>query len=67
MPEENVIKLLTANVARVYGFDLEVLKPLAEKYCPTKEKSRPLFHILKFPKQQKLPRDESLKPNTRVA
>jgi len=21
----------------VYGFDLEALKPLAEKYCPTKD------------------------------
>ena len=29
--------MLTANSARVYGFDLEALKPLAEKYCPTKE------------------------------
>jgi len=37
MPQDHVIKLLTTNVARVYGFDLEALKPLAEKYCPTKE------------------------------
>ena len=32
----HVTKLLTTNAARVYGFDLEALKPLAEKYCPTK-------------------------------
>ncbi len=33
----HVTKLLTTNSARVYGFDLEALKPLAEKYCPTKD------------------------------
>ena len=37
LPEEHVVKLLTTNDARVYGFDIEALKPLAERYCPTKE------------------------------
>jgi predicted TIM-barrel fold metal-dependent hydrolase len=37
LPEDHVTKLLTTNVAKVYDFDLDALKPLAEKYCPTKE------------------------------
>ncbi len=28
--------ILTENAARVYNFDLEALRPLADKYCPTK-------------------------------
>jgi predicted TIM-barrel fold metal-dependent hydrolase len=36
MPEEDVTKLLTTNAARLYGFDLEALAPLAERFCPTK-------------------------------
>ena len=48
------IKLLTTNVARVYGFDLEVLKPLPEKVLSYQRRSiNLLFHILKFLKQQK--------------
>ncbi len=35
--ESETTTLLTDNVARVYGFDLEALRPLAEKFCPTKE------------------------------
>ncbi|MDH3707874.1 MAG: amidohydrolase, partial [Acidimicrobiia bacterium] len=30
-------QMLTDNAARVYGFDVEALRPVAEKYCPTKE------------------------------
>ncbi len=30
-------KLLTTNAARVYGFDLDALAPLAERHCPTKD------------------------------
>lgn len=35
-PEDEVVKLLTSNVARLYRFDLAALLPLAERYCPTK-------------------------------
>ena len=34
---EDTTKMLTTNAARVYGFDLEALAPLAEKHCPTKD------------------------------
>ena len=34
--EAETTKLLTTNVAKVYNFDLEALRPLAEQYCPTK-------------------------------
>ena len=53
MPEDNVVKLLTANVARVYGFDLEVLKPLAEKYCPTKEEVSTFIPYSEIPETAK--------------
>lgn len=36
MPEDEVVKLLTTNAARVYNFDLDALLPLAETHCPTK-------------------------------
>ncbi len=35
-PEDEVIKILTTNVAKLYSFDLEALLPLAEQHCPTK-------------------------------
>ncbi len=36
LPEEETTKLLTTNSAKVYGFDLDALAPLAEQHCPTK-------------------------------
>jgi predicted TIM-barrel fold metal-dependent hydrolase len=36
LPVEETTKLLTTNAARVYDFDLDALRPLAEQYCPTK-------------------------------
>jgi predicted TIM-barrel fold metal-dependent hydrolase len=35
-PVEEVEKLLTTNVAELYRFDVEALRPLAEQFCPTK-------------------------------
>jgi len=35
-PVDEVVKVLTANVARLYRFDLEALLPLAERFCPTR-------------------------------
>jgi predicted TIM-barrel fold metal-dependent hydrolase len=35
-PEDEVVKVLTTNVAELYDFDLEALLPLAEQHCPTK-------------------------------
>jgi len=32
---EETTKILTANAARVYRFDLDALAPLAERFCPT--------------------------------
>ena len=37
LPVHETEKLLTENAARVYHFDLDALRPLAEQYCPTKE------------------------------
>jgi len=34
--EEETVQLLTTNAARVYGFDLDALLPLAERFCPTR-------------------------------
>ena len=34
---EEATQMLTTNAAKVYGFDLEALLPLAEQFCPTKE------------------------------
>ena len=43
MPLSEAEKLLTANAARVYNFDVEALRPLAERHCPTKaEVSTPI-------------------------
>lgn len=43
LPEDEITKLLTTNVARVYGFDLDKLAPLAAQFCPTKaEVSTPI-------------------------
>ena len=37
MTREETTTMLTANAARIYKFDIEALRPLAEKFCPTKE------------------------------
>lgn len=43
VPEDEIQKMLAINAARVYGFDLELLAPLAAKVGPTKaEISEPL-------------------------
>ena len=34
--EEETVQLLTTNAARVYGFGLDALLPLAERFCPTR-------------------------------
>ena len=36
MTEDEATMLLTTNVARLYKFDVEKLRPLAEQFCPTK-------------------------------
>ena len=36
MTEDEATTLLTTNAARLYKFDVEKLRPLAEKFCPTK-------------------------------
>jgi len=36
MTEDEATKLLTTNVAKLYKFDVEKLRPLAELHCPTK-------------------------------
>ncbi len=36
MTEQETTAMLTDNAARVYGFDVEALRPLAEQFCPTK-------------------------------
>ena len=36
MTEDEATTLLTTNAARLYKFDVEKLRPLAELYCPTK-------------------------------
>lgn len=33
---EEATQMLTTNAAKVYGFDVEALLPLAEQFCPTK-------------------------------
>jgi len=36
MTEDEATMLLTTNAARLYKFDIEKLRPLAEQFCPTK-------------------------------
>ena len=36
MPTDEATRLLTTNAARLYKFDLDALRPLAEKHCLTK-------------------------------
>ena len=36
MTEDEATTLLTTNAARLYKFDVEKLRPLAEQFCPTK-------------------------------
>ncbi len=36
MTEDETTMLLTTNAARLYKFDIEKLRPLAEQFCPTK-------------------------------
>jgi predicted TIM-barrel fold metal-dependent hydrolase len=36
MTEDEATMLLTTNAARLYKFDVEKLRPLAEQFCPTK-------------------------------
>ncbi len=43
LTEEETVKLLTTNAAKVYNFDIDALLPLAEEFCPTKaEVSTPI-------------------------
>ena len=37
MTREETTMMLTDNAARIYGFDLDALRPLAERFCPTKD------------------------------
>ena len=37
VPLDEVRKILTDNPARVYGFDVEALQPIADRVCPTPE------------------------------
>ncbi len=37
VPAEETATILTRNAARVYGFDLDALTPVAERVCPTRD------------------------------
>ena len=37
MPEADATKLLTTNAAKLYSFDLDALRPLADRHCLTKD------------------------------
>jgi predicted TIM-barrel fold metal-dependent hydrolase len=50
LPEEEMRKILGENAAKLYGFDLEALAPLAAKYGPTVEELRvPLTELPENP------------------
>jgi predicted TIM-barrel fold metal-dependent hydrolase len=36
LPTDEVEKMVSLNAAKLYKFDLDALRPLAEQYCPTK-------------------------------
>ena len=37
VPEDEVRRILTENPARIYGFDVDALQPIADRVCPTYE------------------------------
>ena len=37
LSQDEATTILTENAARVYNFDIEALRPIAEQFCPTKE------------------------------
>jgi hypothetical protein len=50
VPEATMRKVLAENAARLYGFDLDALAPLAEQYGPTVEELRqPLTELPENP------------------
>jgi predicted TIM-barrel fold metal-dependent hydrolase len=53
LSEPDTTKLLTTNAARVYGFDLDALAPLAEQYCPTKAEIAAGIDYSDIPEQAK--------------
>jgi predicted TIM-barrel fold metal-dependent hydrolase len=50
---EDTTKLLTTNVARLYRFDVEALRPLAEQYCPTKAELATQIDYSEIPEEAK--------------
>jgi len=50
---EDTTKLLTTNVARLYQFDVEALRPLAEQYCPTKAEVATPIDYSEIPEEAK--------------
>ena len=49
-------KMLTTNVARLYDFDVEALRPLAEQHCPTKAEIAEPIEYTEIPEEaQKCP------------
>ena len=50
---EDTTKLLTTNVARLYRFDVEALRPLAEQYCPTKAEVATPIDYSEIPEEAK--------------
>lgn len=46
-------KLLTGNAARVYGFDLAALRPLADRHCPTLQELATPIDYREIPEEAK--------------
>ena len=50
---DDTTKLLTTNVARLYRFDVEALRPLAEQHCPTKAEVATPIDYSEIPEEAK--------------
>ena len=53
LPIEDTTKLLTSNVARLYRFDVNALRPLADKHCPTKAEVATPIDYSEIPEEAK--------------
>ena len=52
IPEDEVAMMLGGNAARIYGFDLAALQPLADRFGPTRDQVRtPLTDPPRYPDQ----------------
>jgi predicted TIM-barrel fold metal-dependent hydrolase len=56
IPEDEVAMMLGGNAAKVYGFDLAALQPLADRFGPTRDQLRtPLTNPPRYPDQTVTP------------